>query len=642
MQTVINDQNKHPPQLPLATDSVLDSIRISVQDVNDVLRNNDVKKACGPGHINPRFLKEGAHILSQPLSVLFNRSLSQGYFPSQWKDGYLTPIHKKDDKSLPSNYRPISLLDPIGKVMERCVHKHLYNYISENQLLTPFQSGFVPGDSTTNQLLHTYHTFCEAVDSGKEVRAVFCDISKAFDRVWHRGLLYKLTRIGCSDEVTKWFTSYLSDRRQCVVLGGATSEWASVHAGVPQGSILGPLLFLLFINDIVKDIHSSIRLFADDTSLYIIVENPQTAALIINSDLGKISTWAINWLVDFHPRKTVSFLVSKKTNATVHPPLIMNNTILSESSSHKHLGITFSNTCDWTEHISRISKSAWTRINLLRALKFRIHRNALERIYFAFIRPLLEYSDSVWDNCSNECNSQLESIHNEAARIVSGATKLCSIQKLLAELGWETLQERRSKHKLVNFYKIINGLTPSYLSDLLPPLVGDANPYNLRNSDHIQPFRTRTNIFYNSFFPSTVRAWNNLPEEIRNANTVNSFKNNLQRNRLVPPKYFNAGSRLGQILHARLRMECSTLNAHLYRKNIVPSPSCTCGAFESPYHYFFHCQRYVNIRETYLHNYIESHNTHELLCGKESASDLENEALFLNVQEFIVKSKRFA
>ena len=160
--------------------------------------------------------------------------------------------------------------------MERCVHKHLFNYINENQLLTPFQSGFVPGDSTTRKLLHTYHTFCEAVDSGKEVRAVFCDISKAFDRVWHNGLLYKLTRLGCSDQVIKCFTSYLSDRQQCVVLGGATSDWPPVYAGVPQGSILGPLLFLVFINDIVKGINSSIRLFADDTSLYIIVENSQT------------------------------------------------------------------------------------------------------------------------------------------------------------------------------------------------------------------------------------------------------------------------------------------------------------------------------------------------------------------------------
>ncbi|MCW4249933.1 MAG: reverse transcriptase family protein [Candidatus Thiodiazotropha endolucinida] len=345
-------------------------------------------------------------------------------------------MHKKDDKSLPSNYRPISLLDPVGKVMERCVHKHLYNYICKNQLLTPFQSGFIPGDSTTYQLLHTYHTFCEAVDSGKEVRAVFCDISKAFDRVWHRGLLYKLSRIGCSEQVLKWFSSYLSGRRQCVVLCGTISDWAPVHAGVPQGSILGPLLFLIFINDIVRNINCSIRLFADDTSLYIVVDNPQTAALTINLDLETISKWASDWLVDFNERKTVSLLISKKHNHVNHPALIMNNTILSESTCHKHLGLTFSNTCDWKEHINRISETAWSRIKLLRALKFRIHRNALESMYFAFIRPLLEYSDAVWDNCTNECKMQLETIHNEAARIVTGATKLCSIQKLLSDLGW--------------------------------------------------------------------------------------------------------------------------------------------------------------------------------------------------------------
>ena len=156
--------------------------------------------------------------------------------------------------------------------MERCIHKYLSNYITVNDILTPLQSGFRHGDSTTNQLLHTYHTICEAVDKGKGVRAVFCDISKAFDRVWHKGLLFKLRTIGCSDSIINWFLSYLSNRRQRVVINGQASDWASVLAGVPQGSILGPLLFLIFINDIVKHIGCSIRLFADDTSLYILNE----------------------------------------------------------------------------------------------------------------------------------------------------------------------------------------------------------------------------------------------------------------------------------------------------------------------------------------------------------------------------------
>lgn len=640
-QTVINNQNKQIPFLDLVIESTLDSIIISVQDVKDVLQNLDPYKAHGPNHISPYLLKEGASILSKSFTIIFNRSLLQGYFPSSWKDGYLTPIHKKDDKSLPMNYRPISLLDPIGKVMERCVHKHLFNYIQENRILTPFQSGFIPGDSTTFQLLHTYHTFCEAVDSGKEVRVVFCDISKAFDRVWHRGLLYKLSRIGCSDHVIKWFSSYLSNRRQCVILSGATSEWASVHAGVPQGSILGPLLFLIFINDIVKNINSCIRLFADDTSLYIIVENPQAAAVSLNLDLNTISDWALDWLVDFNARKTMSLLISLKSNAVSHPHLFMNDTIISESTSHKHLGITFSNTCSWTEHISKIIETASTRLNLLRALKFKINRKSLEKIYIAFIRPLLEYSDSVWDNCSTECKNQLESIHNEAARIVSGATKLCSLEKLLAELGWETLQQRRTKHKLIIFYKIVNGLTPDYLPDVLPPLVGDGNPYSLRNANDIQTMRARTNLFFNSFFPSTIRAWNNLPQDIKDAASVTSFKYRLNRNMNRCPTYYNVGSRIGQILHARLRMECSSLHSHLYSKHIVPSPSCACGEFESSYHFLLRCPRYTDIRNTYLSNYLHTHSVQELLHGKPAATEFENETMFCNVQEFLVKSKRF-
>ena len=165
---------------------------------------------------------------------------------------------------------------------------------------------------------------------------------------------------------------------------------------------------------------------------------------------------------------------------------------------------------------------------------------------------------------------------------------MCSIQKLLYELGWETLQERRSKHKLVIFYKIINGLTPDYLSDLLSPFVQDNVTYNLRNANNMRSLRARTNLYFNFFFPSTIRAWNELPDEIKGASTVSAFKYQLNKHKKPPPMYFLAGTRKGQILHTRIRMECSSLNSHLYSKNIINSPSCSCGDFESAYHFFFY------------------------------------------------------
>ena len=290
-----------------------------LQDVRDVLQNLNVSKSCGPDLISPRLLREGADILDKPLSTVFNRSIDKCYIPSQWKDGNVTPIYKKDEKSLPSNYRPITFLSLVGKTIERCIQKRLYNYTVTHRLIMPLQSGFIQGDSTSYQLLHTYHTFCEEVDSGKEIKVVFCDVSKAFDRVWHRGLLYKLRAVGCSEKVTQWFASYLSGRRQRVVINGQSCDWGFIGAGVPQVSILGPLLFLIFINDIVKDIGASVRLFADNTSLYIVAESPQSAATIINGDMSTISNWANFWLVDFNAAKTLSMVVSRKVNKPINP-----------------------------------------------------------------------------------------------------------------------------------------------------------------------------------------------------------------------------------------------------------------------------------------------------------------------------------
>ena len=259
-------------------------------------------------------------------------------------------------------------------------------------------------------------------------------------------------------------------------------------------------------------------------------------------------------------------IFSRKANPPQHPPLLMNNIVLTETDTHKHLGLTLSNTCTWSNHIQTITTKAWTRLNLLRALKFRVSRKSLEQMYISFVRPLLEYCDSVWDNASVDSKKQLHAVHIEAARIITGATKLCSIEKLLSDLGWESLQNRRNKYKLIIFYKIINGLTPNYLLDLVPPIIQETTNYNLRKANDIQTLHARTNLYYNSFFPSTIRAWNSLPEDTKQSPSISSFKFRLNRDINKPPKYYNTGIRMGQILHTRIRLECSSLNAHLYRK----------------------------------------------------------------------------
>ena len=327
------------PRVTNRTQSSLSQLILEPYEVDLVLKGLPLGKASGPDGLNNRLLLELSLELSGPLCTLFNYSLRTGFFPSIWEDANVCPIFKSGDPSLVNNYRPISLLNTIGKTFEKIVFKHTFNYLHDYNILTPYQSGFLPCDSTTNQLTYLYNMFAKAVDSGKEVRVVFCDISKAFDRVWHDGLIFKLNEIGISNIMLTWFKSYLSNRRQQVGLPGSCSQWNVVPAGVPQGSILGPLLFLIYINGIVNDICANIRLFADDTSLSIIIENPTLAANTLNDDLQKISVWASKWLVNFNPNKTESLLISRSTHDHAHPTLIMNNTPIKEVSSHKHLGV---------------------------------------------------------------------------------------------------------------------------------------------------------------------------------------------------------------------------------------------------------------------------------------------------------------
>ena len=257
---------------------------------------------------------------------------------------------------------------------------------------------------------------------------------------------------------------------------------------------------------------------------------------------------------------------------------------------------------------------------------------------------MLEYADIVWDNCSQYESNQLEQIQNEAARIVTGATKLVSINSLLHETGWETLSARRKKHKLIMFYKMNNNMCPTYLSSLVPPTVGNTSRYDLRNVDNIQTIHAHSQLYFDSFLPSVVREWNALPGQIRNSTSLSSFKNQLNLNIRSPPAYYCSGSRQGQIYHVRLRTNCSSLKLHLYSKNIIDSPLCVCGEIEDTCHFLLECNIYSEFRRELLTSVSSLCNPslNVMLYGSPDLSDDLNAQIFDFVHKYILKTKRFS
>ena len=262
------------------------------------------------------------------------------------------PIFKKESKNNASNYRPISLLSSLSKVLEKAVHYHLYTYLNDHSLLTVKNSGFKPKDSTVNQLLSIVHKLYSGLDNKENACLVFLDISKAFDRVWHGGLLFKLKQLGISGTLLKWLESYLALRKQRVILDGCCSDVSYVEAGVPQGSILGPLLFLVYVNDLVTDLECDPHLFADDTSLLDIFTNPLTSSLKINRDLERIYKWGRLWRVNFNPIKTIFQIISKRKNV-IYPNLIFDGVVIKRSIEHVHLGLTITSNLSWQRHIDK-------------------------------------------------------------------------------------------------------------------------------------------------------------------------------------------------------------------------------------------------------------------------------------------------
>ena len=327
-------------------------------------------------------------------------SLATGSFPSEWKCARITPIFKSSDSSLPQNYRPISILPIVSKLLEQHIHSLVSKHLADNSPISTFQWGFMPRRSAISALCSLSHEWSQELDSGNEVCSVFFDLRKAFDSVPHIHLLDKLATVNLCPHLLQWIQSYLSNRSQVVAVGGELSTTKSVMSGVPQGSVLGPLLFVVYIDDVANRISSlsSISLYADDIALYRSIRSPADYP-ILQSDITAIETFIEDEKhLKLNENKCSFMLISRKRSRTTTTPLfIKSNCALEQVDSVKYLGVVLTSDLTWTEHINRICSKTRKLIGLMYRRFHHCHPDLMVTLYKAFIRPHLEYAPQVWD-----------------------------------------------------------------------------------------------------------------------------------------------------------------------------------------------------------------------------------------------------
>ena len=376
----------------------LSSIAFEINDIEKIIKNLDPNKSHGHDILSIRMLKLCGESIYKPLNLIFKSCLKTGQFLSEWKKANVVPVFKKGDKQLVKNYRPISLLPITGKIFERLLYNQMFGFFMRNDLISQNQSGFKPGDSCINQLLAITHEMYKSFDACLDVRAVFLDISKAFDKVWHEGLLYKLKQNGISGNLLETLTDLLKDRKQRVVLNGQNSSWANVEAGVPQGSILGPLLFLIYIKDLPDNLSTDVKLFADDTSLFSVVHDITTSSCDLNYDLNRVREWAFQWKMSFNPepsKQAQEVIFAQKLQKKDYPPLYFNDSSAKETCKQKYLGMLLDFRLDFQEHWKYLVKKVNKTVALLRKFQNILPRSALLTIYKCFVRTHLDYGDMI-------------------------------------------------------------------------------------------------------------------------------------------------------------------------------------------------------------------------------------------------------
>ena len=509
--------------------SIIEPMIITPTDVDSAIRSINVNSAVGDDGIHPRLLLALKDLLCLPLSIIFNSSLQTGNLPWQWLISVVVPIYKKSHRYDPLNYRPVSLTSVTCKLMEKVIASHLMEYLQENSILSSNQYGFRAKFSNVDQLISTYNEITRLVDHNKTVDLVFFDYSKAFDSVPHRILLDKLYSIGVRGEILHWIRSFLIGRTMKVKVCGAFSECLEVTSGVPQGSVLGPILFLIFVNHVISNVDCFFKIFADDIKLYFGFEvqdgSPNTHYFYFQRCIDNLINNSASWGLKMNPAKCVVMRFSRSRQDAISgmSPYLINNAPIEFVSSYSDLGITIDQSLKFHSHVSKKVAAVSNLTTNLFSCTLSRSPQFLMNIYRLHVRPILEYASPLWNVGYLGDVRKLERVQRRWTRMVVGMEEL-SYETRLERLGLFSLQGRMLRSDLILVYKILHNLCSIDVDEIFTFAVSNVtrgHPYKL--------FKPRSNTEQRKRFFSdrVVNTWNSLSYATVMANSVDGFKASL-------------------------------------------------------------------------------------------------------------------
>lgn len=500
--------------------NIIDDVDFSVDEVYKALFHLKPKFSSGPDGYCAYFLKNIAAPIAFPLTLLFSQSLCSSEIPAVWRQAIVTPAFKKGKPSEPNNYRPISLTCICCKVMESVIKKQVLTFLLAHGKITKQQHGFLAKHSTCSQIIECINDWSLALNIRKQVDVVYIDFCKAFDSVVHSKLIYKLEALGIRGKLLLWVAAFLSDRTQVVRVGKAVSGSIKVISGVPQGSVLGPLLFLVYINDIVNifDSKVQIKLFADDVKIYVVIDDLCDCILLQNY-LNRLVDWASQWQLKVSVNKCAALhLGPSRTNFKYN----IESVNLPDVVSIVDLGVIVNNKLKFKQHINGLVSKAHQRASLiLRCFKCR-DPATLCRAFVVYVRPIVEYCSQVWSPVYLTDIHKIERVQRRFTRRLRGMQGL-SYSDRLSKLQLETLELRRLKFDLIMVFKILKGFI-----DIRSDIFEFSSMLNLRGHNcKLRKPPALINCRYHSFTCRVVDTWNFLPQCVVDAPNVQCFKHAL-------------------------------------------------------------------------------------------------------------------